>query len=68
LALIIFQVGSWRFCWGWPWNCAPPIYASCIARIICMYHHTQFICRGGILLMFSLGWLQTTVLLISTSW
>jgi hypothetical protein len=41
----------------------PSTYASCVAQITGMYHHTCFLKWG---LTFCPGWPQTSILLIST--
>jgi hypothetical protein len=45
-------------------DCDPPPYASHIATIIGICHHTNLICGDGILLTFCLGWTLIMSLLI----
>jgi hypothetical protein len=37
-----------HFCLGSAWNHDPPTYASYIAGITSIYHHTQLTCDGGL--------------------
>jgi hypothetical protein len=68
-ALVIFQIGSYTFFPGSVSDCYPPTYASsCIAGIADVYHYTWLVCWDGFSLAFCSDWLQTMILLISTSW
>jgi hypothetical protein len=53
------------FCSG-KLDCNSPIYASCMARMTGMCHHTPLLLKMGVSLTFCLGWPGTVVLPIST--
>jgi hypothetical protein len=66
LVLVIFLIGSHMYPTGLDHN--PPIYASHVAGMTGMYHHTQlFIGWDRVLEAFCLGWPQSLILSISIS-